>query len=267
MPSAYTDLLKLVLPVTGELANTWGNSVNSTLTQFVENSIAGQQTQSVTSADWTLSTTTPGDTAPASTNAARYAILITTGAPGAVFTGSISGTALTVTATSAGTVRIGQVLNGNGVTPGTTILSGSGSSWVVSASQTVTSTTITGTITRYIYAPQQSKTYVVINNCTDNTVVYIRGGTSSSFTTGVEIAAESSALVAWDASLSDYIKVAGGSSGATGAGGNQIFIQNDQAVTASYSIPSGKNAGTFGPVSIDSGVTVTVPTGSVWSII
>jgi hypothetical protein len=204
MPSAYTDLLKLVQPVTGELTNTWGNVTNSTLTQFVENAIAGFQTFSVTSTDWTLSTTTPGDTAAASTNAARYAILITTGTPAT---------------------------------------------------------------TRYIYAPQQSKTYVVINNCTDSSSVYIRGGTSSSYTTGVEIEAGSSALVAWDSSANDFIKVAGGGGGAAGGGSDQIFFENDQTVTTSYSIPAGKNAGTFGPISIDGGVTVTVPTGSVWYVI
>lgn len=55
--------------------------------------------------------------------------------------------------------------------------------------------------------------------------------------------------------------------GATGAGGDQIFYQNGQTVNNSYSIPSGQNAGTFGPVTIASGVTVTVPSGSVWSIV
>jgi hypothetical protein len=55
--------------------------------------------------------------------------------------------------------------------------------------------------------------------------------------------------------------------GATGGGADTIFILNGQTVTVSYSIPAGSNAGTFGPVSIASGVTVTVPSGSVWSII
>lgn len=55
--------------------------------------------------------------------------------------------------------------------------------------------------------------------------------------------------------------------GATGAGGDQIFYQNGQTVNNSYSIPSGQNAGTFGPVTVASGVTVTVPSGSVWSIV
>ena len=55
--------------------------------------------------------------------------------------------------------------------------------------------------------------------------------------------------------------------GATGGGNDDIFIENGQTVTTNYTITNGKNAGTFGPVSINSGVTVTVPTGSVWTIV
>jgi hypothetical protein len=83
----------------------------------------------------------------------------------------------------------------------------------------------------------------------------------------VEIEAGSSALVAWDSSANDFIKVAGGGGGAAGGGSDQIFFENDQTVTANYTIPTGKNAGTFGPVSINSGITVTVPTGSVWTVV
>jgi len=68
-----------------------------------------------------------------------------------VFTGSISGTTLTVTAVTTGNIGIGSVLSGTGVTSGTTItalISGTGGvgTYTVSASQTVASTTITGTI-------------------------------------------------------------------------------------------------------------------------
>ena len=261
MSSSYTALLGLVLPVTGELTNTWGSTVNASLTQLIEDSIAGSVSQSVTSADWTLTTTAGGVS-----NQARLAVLIATGAPGAVFTGSISGTTLTVSATTSGTIQAGQTLSGTGVTSGTTIVSGAGSSWVVSASQTVASTTITATITRYIYAPQQSKMYVVINNCTDQSTVYICGGTSGSSTTGVSVGALSSVLVAWDSTASDFVKIAGGA-GASGTGNNQVFFQNDQTVTGSYTIPTGKNAGTFGPVTVNSGVVVTVPSGSVWTVV
>jgi len=55
--------------------------------------------------------------------------------------------------------------------------------------------------------------------------------------------------------------------GATGNGGNQVFVLNDQIVTASYTIPTGKNASSAGPITIDTDVTVTVPTDSTWVIV
>lgn len=54
---------------------------------------------------------------------------------------------------------------------------------------------------------------------------------------------------------------------ATGGGSDAIFYLNDQTVTTSYSIPSGKNALSAGPITINTGVTVTVPTGSSWAIV
>ena len=55
--------------------------------------------------------------------------------------------------------------------------------------------------------------------------------------------------------------------GATGGAGNQVFIENDQTVTVDYTIPSTKNAGTFGPIEIATGITVTVSTGSTWTVV
>ena len=53
----------------------------------------------------------------------------------------------------------------------------------------------------------------------------------------------------------------------TGGGSNKVFYLNDITITTSYTIPTGKNAGTFGPVTVGSGVVVTVPVGSYWSIV
>ena len=63
---------------------------------------------------------------------------------GAYFTGSISGTTLTVSSVTNGTIAIGQQVNGVGVSDNTYITAGSGTSWTVNNSQTVTSTTMTG---------------------------------------------------------------------------------------------------------------------------
>ena len=55
--------------------------------------------------------------------------------------------------------------------------------------------------------------------------------------------------------------------GATGGGADQVFIQNGQVVTTDYTITTNFNAGTFGPVTINGGITVTVPTGSTWTVV
>jgi hypothetical protein len=69
--------LGFALPVTGELSGTWGDTVNNSITQLEEDAIAGVATASVTSGNWTLSTTGSG-----ASNEARKAILIPTGTPG-----------------------------------------------------------------------------------------------------------------------------------------------------------------------------------------
>jgi hypothetical protein len=55
--------------------------------------------------------------------------------------------------------------------------------------------------------------------------------------------------------------------GATGSSGDQIFVLNGQTVTANYTIPSGKNASTAGAITINTGIVVTVSTGSRWVIV
>jgi len=81
---------------------------------------------------------------------------VTTGTAAVMNTSTISGTTLTVGSLASGTIIAGQVLTGTGVTAGTYIVSGSGLSWVVSTSQTVTSTTITGTA--YTFTISQAAT-------------------------------------------------------------------------------------------------------------
>ena len=73
---------------------------------------------------------------------------IDSGASVATFTGSISTTTLTVTAKASGTIAVGQLISGTGITAGTTITglgtgTGSTGTYTVSVSQTVASTTIT----------------------------------------------------------------------------------------------------------------------------
>lgn len=55
--------------------------------------------------------------------------------------------------------------------------------------------------------------------------------------------------------------------GATGGGSDEVFFENGQTVTNNYTITNGKNAMSAGPITINSGVTVTVGTGEVWTIV
>jgi hypothetical protein len=55
--------------------------------------------------------------------------------------------------------------------------------------------------------------------------------------------------------------------GATGGGSDEVFVQNSQNVTTNYTIPGTKNAMSTGPVTVDSGVTVTISSGSRWVVL
>ena len=59
----------------------------------------------------------------------------------------------------------------------------------------------------------------------------------------------------------------GGVGGASGGGGNPFIYENDTNVSVDYSVTSGKNGMSAGPITVNSGVTVTIPTGSVWTIV
>jgi len=55
--------------------------------------------------------------------------------------------------------------------------------------------------------------------------------------------------------------------GAGGAGGDAIFYENGQTVTTSYELTASTNAMSAGPITINAGVTVTVPSGGNWVVV
>ncbi len=117
MTTAYTSLLGLALPVTGELSGTWGDTVNNSITSLLDSAIAG--TTTITSdADVTLTTTT------GSANTSRQAIILWTA--GGTATRTIIAPAqskiYTVINSSSSTQSI--ILAGAGPTSGVTIAKG-----------------------------------------------------------------------------------------------------------------------------------------------
>lgn len=90
-------------------------------------------------------------------------------------------------------------------------------------------------------------------------------------TTGERPASPESGMIRYNTTLArfegysnDWGSLGGG---ATGGGTDQVFIQNGLTVTTDYTIPSTVNAGSFGPISVNTGVTITIPDGIVWSIV
>ena len=65
----------------------------------------------------------------------------------------------------------------------------------------------------------------------------------------------------------DGSALTGISAGATGGGSDEIFYENGQTVTTNYTITNGKNAMSAGPITINSGVTVTVGSGETLTIV
>jgi hypothetical protein len=160
--------------------------------------------------------------------------------------------------------------------------------------------TATGTTTRYITAPAQSKAYIVINQTGGSQSIVIRG---SGPTTGVTVTAGNKALVAWNGS--DFVKITGGpinlaSSDVTGVlpytnGGTGLssvgtngqvltvssgapswqnpavtigpLVYNTNSINVNTTVPTGQNAFSVGPITQAPGVTVTIAAGQRWVVI
>ena len=52
-----------------------------------------------------------------------------------------------------------------------------------------------------------------------------------------------------------------------GTGTDKVFWENGQHITGTYTIANWTNAGTFGPITVAAGKTVTIGTGSYWTIV
>lgn len=146
MPTSYTSLLGLALPVTGELSGTWGDTVNDYITRYVDASVAGTQAISGSQTAVTL-TVTNGTTltqvGSGSSGSAQYAVINCTGNPAGLLTITAPASSrqyLIINATS--TAQSVKIV-GAGPTTGVTLVTGesaivawNGSDYVKVASST-----------------------------------------------------------------------------------------------------------------------------------
>jgi hypothetical protein len=125
------------------------------------------------------------------------------GVPGPAFTGSISGTTLTVSNVASGTLQVGQTLYGPGIAAGTTITAvgtgtGGTGTYTVSVSQTVSSASLTGasaspTITGDVLYGAGANTFDIEAGSTKGAVSELAG--QRNMTINVAAAAGSTATV------------------------------------------------------------------------
>ena len=324
MTTAYTPLLGLALPVTGELAGTWGDEVNNSITQLVEDSLAGVSTFDVTAGNWTLSTTTNG-----LPNEARTAILIPTGTPGVsrnIVAPSKSKAYIVINQSNAAVVLKGSATTGVTIPAGSTFLCAWNSSDFVKVSENVAGSNTqvqynnNGVLGASANLTWNGTTLAITGALTATTdsaftstgAVQISAGTTAQRPTGVvgkirynsttgEFEGYSGATPAWksiggsalsnDTSTSsyEYPVFASATTGtalnlytsnakllykpSTGEfkasaliAGNGIML-NEDSVSADYTIASGTNGFSIGPITVDDGITVTVASGQQWVVI
>ena len=246
MTTAYTSLLGLALPVTGELSGTWGSVVNDSITSLVDTSVAGT-TNISTDANVTLTTTT------GASNQARQAILLFSGARTAIRTVTAPAQSKIYTVINATTGGFAVTLVGAGPTTGLTIPNGAsatvawnGSDFIEIGTASIGNLTVNGNLT---VTGTSTLTGAITNTAgTANGVAYLNGSkvvTSGSALTfdGNQFAVNAASggiNMVVSSTGNTGLRVVGGTGAGLGSylslqaqGGNAALIGTEAAVTGS----------------------------------
>ena len=259
MPSTYSSNLKIELIALGEQVGTWGTTTNNNLGTALEQAIVGSVTVTFTTdANKTLTLS--------NTNAAQDAR--------AVFLNVTSSVSLTVTRD-----LIVPAITKNYIVKNAT--TGSQSIRVIVAGVGVT---IPNGKTALIYNDGTDITYQfdhagsldLTGALTGTTFTFTGDGTFSGTgqvklpagTTGQRSGSPGNGMIRYNTSLGSFEGYANGDWGGIGgaqAGGSILTLKD--IVSISYTIPSGQNGLSVGPITIDPGVTITVATNQRWLIL
>ena len=110
------------------------------------------------------------------------------------------------------------------------------------------------------------------NTMTGTNALKMPAGTNAQRPTGSSSPAVANGMFRYNTDSSSFEGYAAGAwgavgGGATGPGTDAVFWENDQTVSDDYTITNNKNAGSFGPITIAAGKTVTVGAGEVWTVV
>jgi hypothetical protein len=283
----YTPLLGLALPTTGDLVGIWGTTVNTALTSLLDTAIAGTTTLS-TDADVTLSDTD------GTANQARAAIInwTATGTVTRNITAPAASKVYIVFNNTGGTQAI--KIRGVGPTTGVTILAGdqamvawdgtdfarvgggtaggsntqvqfnNGGNFDGSSGLTWNGTTLTATNLSAQSLSLTTTPLAIASGGTNGTATPTLGGVAygtgtayaltAAGTSGKVLTSNGAAAPTWEDPTAPVV--------ASGA-----LTVNTTTVSASYTLPTGSNAISVGPITIADTYTVTVSSGQRWVII
>ena len=294
--ATYSQSLKLTLLANGEGAGTWGQTTNTNLGTLLEQAITGVQTITMSNANVTL-TSTDG-----TADQARNAVLVVTGTNAAVrdiiaplvnkqylvVNNTTGGFAINIRAASGFSVSIP---NGSSVfvyCDGTNFYSAQQNyttgNFTVGGNLAVTGTsTFTGAVTaNSVSLGNVTATgNVAANNISitgfANAANVVASGNSQFNGTGSlkipvgtngQRPTPTTGMVRFsstDVQFEGYNGTQWTSIGGAAAGG--AVYENKQSITANYTMSTGYNGESVGPIQIDSGVVVTIPSGSRWVVL
>ena len=294
--ATYSQSLKLTLLANGEGAGTWGQTTNTNLGTLLEQAITGVQTITMSNANVTL-TSTDG-----TADQARNAVLVVTGTNAAVrdiiaplvnkqylvVNNTTGGFAINIRASSGFSVSVPNgssvfvycdgtnfysaqpnyttgnfTVGGNLAVTGTSTFTGA----VTANSVSLGNLTATGNVTaaNFSTAGFANAANVVVSgdsqfNGTGSLKIPVgTNGQRPSPTTGMV------RFSSTDVQFEGYNGTVWTSIGGAQAGG--AVYENKQSISANYTMTTNYNGESVGPITVASGVTVTIPSGSRWVIL
>jgi len=294
--STYSPSLRIELIATGDQAGVWGNTTNVNLGTLIESAIAGYTSVSVTSAAQAL---TALDGLPDQSRNMVLALTTTTAAAFAVYAPPAEKTYIVYNASLYPATVFNSTVLGNTTAAGTGTVIPAGKTLAIWSDGTnfafqnsnLLLTTPTGSLVtpKGTTAERDSPAlsgYLRFNTTTNT----FEGYNGSVWRVVAEETSQTGALITPAGTTAErdgspaggYLrfntttstfegyngtvwKAVGG--GATGGGSDEIFVENGQNVTTNYTIPSTRNAMSTGPITVDSGVTVTISSGSRWVVL
>jgi hypothetical protein len=294
--ATYSQSLKLTLLANGEGAGTWGQTTNTNLGTLLEQAITGVQSIVMSDANYTLSNTN------GASDEARNPVLVVTGTNAAVrdiiaplankqylvVNNTTGGFAINIRASSGFSVSVPNgssvfvycdgtnfysaqpnyttgnfTVGGNLAVTGTSTFTGA----VTANSVSLGNLTATGNVTaaNFSTAGFANAANVVASgdsqfNGTGSLKIPVgTNGQRPSPTTGMV------RFSSTDVQFEGYNGTQWTSIGGAAAGG--AVYENKQSISANYTMTTNYNGESVGPIQIDSGVVVTIPSGSRWVIL